>query len=247
MANNTSFGHDERSARQHAQRSESESQANHGLDAACISSESVTYPSTLINDSRLEVRGNAPVRSSVMQNMQQTHGNRAVQRFIQRISDVGQSDETEKKTVQRSFLDAIVGELPSLGGIGQSIAGLGGSAARGISNLGHSAGGIGRDIYSGIGGGISSNSSWAGNEISSLGNDIFGKGSAFGDIAGIAGGAVSGIGSRFGGALSSGGGNLMSRGESLVDRVAGGVSEGASNIGGDIASLGDLPPEAWQM
>jgi hypothetical protein len=44
------------------------------------------YPSTLLGDSRLSGRGNAPVRTAVMQRMQQTVGNRAVQRFLQRAA-----------------------------------------------------------------------------------------------------------------------------------------------------------------
>jgi hypothetical protein len=44
------------------------------------------YPTTLLGDSRLSGRGNAPVRTAVMQRMQQTVGNRAVQRFLQRVA-----------------------------------------------------------------------------------------------------------------------------------------------------------------
>jgi hypothetical protein len=44
------------------------------------------YPSSLLGDSRLSGRGNAPVRTAVMQRMQQTVGNRAVQRFLQRAA-----------------------------------------------------------------------------------------------------------------------------------------------------------------
>src|SRR5437763_1521872 len=43
-----------------------------------------SYPVDLLGDSVLYERGNDPVRIAVMTNAQQTYGNRAVQRFLQR-------------------------------------------------------------------------------------------------------------------------------------------------------------------
>ncbi|HYP21545.1 MAG TPA: hypothetical protein VEY08_15855, partial [Chloroflexia bacterium] len=42
------------------------------------------YSPTMLGSRQLNGRGNAPVRIAMMQRMQQTHGNRAVQRFMQR-------------------------------------------------------------------------------------------------------------------------------------------------------------------
>lgn len=48
-------------------------------------SESVpSYPASLLSDVRLGGRGNGPVRTALMLQMQRTYGNRAVQRFLQR-------------------------------------------------------------------------------------------------------------------------------------------------------------------
>ncbi len=43
-----------------------------------------SYPASLLADTRLNGRGNEPVRVALMRQMQQTYGNRAVQRFLQR-------------------------------------------------------------------------------------------------------------------------------------------------------------------
>src|SRR5438067_892486 len=40
-----------------------------------------SYPLSLLGDSRLYGRGNGPVRTTLMLQMQQTYGNRAVQRY----------------------------------------------------------------------------------------------------------------------------------------------------------------------
>src|SRR6476659_991221 len=54
---------------------------NNGQEAE---SSSATRSADLLSDARLRGRGNAPLRSALMQEMQQTHGNKAVQRFVQR-------------------------------------------------------------------------------------------------------------------------------------------------------------------
>jgi hypothetical protein len=45
-----------------------------------------SYPTSLLNDPRINGRGNQPVRTAILQRLQQTYGNRAVQRFLQRKS-----------------------------------------------------------------------------------------------------------------------------------------------------------------
>src|SRR5437588_13083786 len=58
-------------------------------------SESVpSYPASLLSDPRLNGRGNGPVRTALMRQMQQTYGNRAVQRFLQRAKDAATPDTT---------------------------------------------------------------------------------------------------------------------------------------------------------
>jgi len=53
------------------------------------------YPSSLLSTGKLQGRGNGPVQTSIMQRMQQTQGNRAVQRIIQRSASapVSQDDD----------------------------------------------------------------------------------------------------------------------------------------------------------
>jgi hypothetical protein len=60
--------------------------ANHtmALAGAVGPASAVAYSGGLLGDARLSGRGNAPVRAAVMQRAQQTYGNRAVQRFLQR-------------------------------------------------------------------------------------------------------------------------------------------------------------------
>jgi hypothetical protein len=43
-----------------------------------------SYPQSLLADPRLSGRGNGPVRTALMRQMQQTYGNRATQRYLQR-------------------------------------------------------------------------------------------------------------------------------------------------------------------
>src|SRR5437764_7588310 len=52
------------------------------------------YPGALLGDRRLGGRGNVQPRTSVMQQAQQTHGNRAVQRYIQRSVAVQRCGDT---------------------------------------------------------------------------------------------------------------------------------------------------------
>ena len=62
-----------------------EEQPRHDANGQAEAS-SATRNGDLLGDSRLKGRGNEPVRVALMQDMQQTHGNRAVQRFVQRSS-----------------------------------------------------------------------------------------------------------------------------------------------------------------
>lgn len=54
------------------------------------------YPDALLGDSRLKGRGNSPVQAAVMQRMQSTHGNHAVQRFLQRRAGGGAAAQDEQ-------------------------------------------------------------------------------------------------------------------------------------------------------
>lgn len=45
-----------------------------------------SYPSSLISDRSLKGRGNQPAHTAVLQTMQETYGNRATQRFVQRAT-----------------------------------------------------------------------------------------------------------------------------------------------------------------
>ncbi len=54
------------------------------------------YSAALLGDSRLKTRGNGPVQASVMQGMQRTHGNRAVQRLLQRRASGGVASQDEQ-------------------------------------------------------------------------------------------------------------------------------------------------------
>ncbi len=51
-------------------------------DQAPVPTGAPLYAPALLNDPRIHDRGNAPVRISLMRQMQQTHGNRAVQRLL---------------------------------------------------------------------------------------------------------------------------------------------------------------------
>ena len=53
-----------------------------------VAEENGIYSASLAVDSRLSGRANRAVRAASMQQMQQTHGNRAVQRFVQRTVSV---------------------------------------------------------------------------------------------------------------------------------------------------------------
>lgn len=80
MVDTADKGHDERQ-RQHRAERDSERPAADG--PAQIAPEVPLYPVDLLRDARLNGRGNEPVRSAVLQRMQQTYGNRAARRFLQ--------------------------------------------------------------------------------------------------------------------------------------------------------------------
>jgi hypothetical protein len=56
---------------------------------------------SLLSGLRLSGRGNRPVRNNSIQRVQQTHGNRAVQRFLQRMSDTQSEVMPEEELVGR--------------------------------------------------------------------------------------------------------------------------------------------------
>jgi phage-related protein len=76
------------SKRHQVQRAES-AHHEHGAPVAVQEKpQAPNYSQSLIGDPRLRGRGNAPVQIALMQSMQQAHGNRAVQRFMQKRSAV---------------------------------------------------------------------------------------------------------------------------------------------------------------
>ncbi|HEX9990221.1 MAG TPA: M15 family metallopeptidase [Chloroflexia bacterium] len=82
MPNVHNAEHDEyRRARQVAQRMEHAAALDGGHANGATQS---AYSPAMLGSRQLSGRGNAPVRIAMMQRMQQTHGNRAVQRFLQR-------------------------------------------------------------------------------------------------------------------------------------------------------------------
>src|SRR5215210_6174133 len=68
--------HEGHAARQHADAEHQSSDLTSSIEPA--------YPVSLLDNGGLKGRGNAPVQAEVIQRMQQTYGNRAVQRFLQR-------------------------------------------------------------------------------------------------------------------------------------------------------------------
>src|ERR1043165_5083012 len=82
--------HAERSEQYHAQHEPSPVEATHAQ--AVQEATAPSYPSTLLNDPRLKGRGNGSVRTALMLQMQQTYGNRAVQRFLQQSRAVAVVD-----------------------------------------------------------------------------------------------------------------------------------------------------------
>lgn len=83
MAEDSGQEHDDE---QSNQQSEHEvAQPGMGFEEEALPGSALANPGTLMGgDPRLKGRGNAPVRAAVMQRMQKTYGNRAVQRFLQR-------------------------------------------------------------------------------------------------------------------------------------------------------------------
>ena len=61
-------------------------QMGFGLESAGPADMPPAYSAALLTDSRAGARGNAPTRAAALQRMQQTYGNRAVQRFLQRAA-----------------------------------------------------------------------------------------------------------------------------------------------------------------
>src|SRR3982074_3572182 len=57
-----------------------------GLEGAGPAELPPAYSAALLTDARVRARGNAPTRAAALQRMQQTYGNRAVQRFLQRAA-----------------------------------------------------------------------------------------------------------------------------------------------------------------
>src|SRR5688500_1754328 len=71
--------------------------------------------SSLLHDPKAGHSANSPARTSTIQRMQQTHGNRAVQRFVQRATTTQPAFTPIR--VQR-FLDELMGGVPDFKGMG---------------------------------------------------------------------------------------------------------------------------------
>ncbi|HYP41700.1 MAG TPA: hypothetical protein VEX13_15185, partial [Chloroflexia bacterium] len=84
--NNHNHEHDERHRVQRATQPAERSNTGH-KDAGVASS----YSSSLLGHSTLTGRGNGPVHTAMMQQMQQSYGNRALQRYLQRTATSQQS------------------------------------------------------------------------------------------------------------------------------------------------------------
>ncbi len=102
MADNISSYIDSDNIRKHADRGWEgpvhSTRPEAGRDSASV------YPSSLLGNPALSGRGNAPVRAAVIQQAQQTHGNRAVQRYtraIQRSAASAQADAEEVPLAER--------------------------------------------------------------------------------------------------------------------------------------------------
>jgi hypothetical protein len=77
--------------REHAQRAEhaeSAGASGPGMIGELAPSATPALPMGLLGNPRLDGRGNAPVRVALLQRMQHTYGNRAVQRFLQRRATI---------------------------------------------------------------------------------------------------------------------------------------------------------------
>ncbi len=175
---------------------------------------------SLLADHRLGNRGNASARASMMSQAQQTHGNRAVQRFIG-----SQTTEmiAEDNSVVRS--ERLAGVMPTksvqrslFGDIGNVMTGgLSGALGGGIgSMLGGGGGGIG-GMLGGLGGGL-------GGMLGGLGG-MFGGGD--GGLGGMLGQA--GIGQPFMPSMGGGGGG-----------IGGLLGGGGGGIGGMLGGLGGM-------
>lgn len=108
MADTHDAEHDDQQARKQAehtvQSATAEGQAL-GLGLGLGQETLPAYPSSLLGDARLSGRGNGPVRSALVQRMQQSYGNRATQRFLQRsaapaVQREDVSDEEEEKKLE---------------------------------------------------------------------------------------------------------------------------------------------------
>ncbi|MBF6612712.1 MAG: DUF4157 domain-containing protein, partial [Chloroflexi bacterium] len=96
MAEDYNIDHDEKSFKRQTERLDDDTSHAHRSDAG---SESATdYPASLLGDSKLSARGNTSVQTTVMQRMQQSYGNKAVQRFLQRSAS-GATDQVEEESI----------------------------------------------------------------------------------------------------------------------------------------------------
>jgi hypothetical protein len=91
---------DEKSATRHKahQAEQHASHDNAAQEQHLAPAEEPLYPTSLLGDSHLNERGNEPARVALMQQAQQTYGNRALQR---RLSGQGRAKSSTQRAVQR--------------------------------------------------------------------------------------------------------------------------------------------------
>jgi hypothetical protein len=94
MADEQSPKHHEHQRDQHHDLASPELEGSQALDNTSA------YHASLLGDPRLSGRGNAPVRISLMRQLQQTYGNRAVQRYLQRSKSAATHEDERADLIE---------------------------------------------------------------------------------------------------------------------------------------------------
>lgn len=110
MAEDSGREHDPHRDEEHAQHEAGQSSGS--LDGLQASSILPASPGTLLGNPALKGRGNGPVRAAVLQRMQQNYGNRATQRFLQRVAHASTHPAGEED---------IAGRIQAKGGSGSKL------------------------------------------------------------------------------------------------------------------------------
>ncbi len=100
----------QRHGRNAERQSDHSERATHESAAPVALQEKPLYPAQMLGDARLRGRGNAGVHAALISQMQQTHGNRAVHRYLQRCGAVACDCPPEQKSLAEATT-ALVGPL----------------------------------------------------------------------------------------------------------------------------------------